>query len=328
MRTPRERDAQEGFGEVNNVSIVIVSHNNRVLLEQTLRSLANLKVSVEIVVVDNASSDGTRQMLNQRFSGITTLFNDDNVGFAAANNQGIKAVHGDYILLLNPDTEILEDKIAELIRFMEAHPKAAVVGCRLLFPDGTFQSSAGKFPTVREAFFDAIFLRSLFTAESSSAKEQQQVDWVMGAFFLVRQEAFTTLGLLDEQFFTYSEEMDFCYRARQQGLEVWYVPAMEVIHHWQGVSAFNRRSTSWVFGSRLMFLEKHYHGIQKGVIRFLMYIGMTVRVPAYFIAGLFRINPQLFKKAGYSFLAVRDALAGRFRYQAGAASHFPWTSFS
>ncbi len=228
-----------------DLSIVIVNWNVRDLLRRCLMSALSPQAeqtppcdSVEIIVVDNASTDGSVDMLQAEFPQLTLVANADNRGFPAANNQGIAAAQGRYVLALNPDTEILGDALATLVRYMDAHPDVGIVGPQLLNPDGSVQSSRRRFPTLPILFLESTWLAALAPRALRRYYFLDQpdditldVDWITGAAMLARREAVQQVGGMDEGFFMYSEELDWCRRVKAAGWRVVYHPAAQIIHY-------------------------------------------------------------------------------------------------
>ena len=229
-----------------DLSIVIVSWNVRDLLRHCLQSVVTdaqpspddgvFRIGdweVEILVVDNASTDGSSEMVHDEFPRVHLIANNENRGFTAANNQGLTLSQGRYLLLLNPDTEIVGDALAAMIGYAQANGEVGALGPRLLNPDGSPQSSRRRFPTfstalvestvVQEWWDDNRILRRYYMADTQN-DAIQRVDWVMGACLLVRREAYEQVGGLDEGFFMYSEELDWCRRIKSAGWEICFNP--------------------------------------------------------------------------------------------------------
>jgi len=228
-----------------DISVVIVSWNVSDLLRNCLKSIhrdlsGGDGYAVEVFVVDNASTDGTANVVRAEFPWVHLIENDQNVGFTRANNQALPLTSGRYILLLNPDTEVLHGAIRALASYMDSHPDVAVVGPRLQFPDGRVQSSRRRFPryatgfiesTVLQRYFpDHRLLREYYIADVPD-DQLQEVDWVVGACMLVRRGSLGTDGLFDERYFMYSEELDLCYRLKKDGWKVVYNPDATVVHY-------------------------------------------------------------------------------------------------
>jgi len=193
----------------------------------------------EVIVVDNASTDGSVEMVREEFSDVHLIANAQNRGFPAANNQGVAVAQGRYVLLLNPDTEVLGDALVTMVAFADAHPDVGVLGPQLLDPDGSVQSSRRRFPTLLTAFFESTWLQPYaprrllerYYALDRSDDATQDVDWVKGAALMARREAVEQVGPMDEGFFMYSEELDWCRRFREAGWRVVYLPSARIIHH-------------------------------------------------------------------------------------------------
>jgi GT2 family glycosyltransferase len=233
-------------------SIVIVSWNVRGLLRACLHSIeADSGVSLakdtdhgpgttEVIVVDNASTDGSAAMVRAEFPGVRLLAEATNLGFTGGNNRGIAASRGRRVLLLNPDTEVRPGTLAALGGYLDQHPKVGLVGPRLLNTDGTPQSSRRRFPTPATALVESTPLQALlptwpalrrYYVLDRSDDEAQEVDWVTGAAMLARREALLQIGGFDPGYFMYSEELDLCRRLRRAGWRIGYEPAAVVVHH-------------------------------------------------------------------------------------------------
>lgn len=230
-----------GYMIVCDVSIVIVSWNTRELLAACLDSVAaevgRAGLAVETFVVDNASADGSPEMVSGRFPWVRLLLNEQNVGFAQGNNQAIKQATGRYILLLNPDTELKPGSLSQLHGFLESRPEAGMVGPRLLNGDGSLQPSCFKAPTLLREFWLLFHLDALLPAVSGYPVEKWAVDVsrpvevLKGACVLLRRPIVAQIGLLNTAYFMYSEEVDLCYRIRQAGWQLHWLPQAQVIHY-------------------------------------------------------------------------------------------------
>jgi GT2 family glycosyltransferase len=227
-----------------DLSVIIVSWNVRDLLRRCLVSLSAeppeaSHLQTEIVVVDNGSTDGSVELVRDEFPRVTLIANPDNIGFAAGNNQGIGVAQGRYLLLLNPDTEAIGDALSRLVQYLDTHPDVGLVGPQLLHTDGQIQSSRRRFPTAATFFFESTWLTPL--APSSILRRYYvldqpddavlDVDWVTGAAMLTRREVVVQVGGMDESFFMYSEELDWCRRIKAAGWRVVYCPAAQIVHH-------------------------------------------------------------------------------------------------
>jgi GT2 family glycosyltransferase len=224
-----------------DLSVVVVSWNVRDLLRQCLHSVqASLPPGgVELIVVDNGSTDGSVDTLRREFPAVKLIANERNKGFPAANNQGLEISTGRYVLLLNPDTEVLGDSLADMLAFADSHSDVGMVGPKLLNSDGSIQSSRRRFPTWTTALFESTWLQSRaprrlleqYYVLDRSDDEVQDVDWIYGAAMLVRRAAFEQVGPMDEGYFMYSEELDWCRRLRDAGWRVVYLPTARIVHH-------------------------------------------------------------------------------------------------
>jgi N-acetylglucosaminyl-diphospho-decaprenol L-rhamnosyltransferase len=267
---------------VPQLTVIIVNWNVRELLRACLRSvLSQLGEAGEVVVVDNASGDGSADMLRAEFPQVRLMANAQNVGFGAANNQALVESDAPFVLFLNPDTEVRPEAIGRLLAFMQDRPRVACAGPRLLNPDGSTQSSRRAFPGVATAFVESTILQRWFGGLKALARfyraaqadnQPQPVDWLVGACLLMRRSALDQVGFFDERFFMYSEEMDLCYRLRQAGWEVWYVPAAEVVHHEAASSSQDlfRRNVNF-HESRYRFFRKHHGAAPALALRWFVF---------------------------------------------------------
>jgi hypothetical protein len=228
-----------------DLSIIIVSWNVRDLLQRCLDSILEKPDFYEkpgfwqVIVVDNGSTDGSVEMVRTEFPDVHLIANEDNRGFPAANNQGITVAQGRYVLLLNPDTEVVADALATMVAFADDHPDVGMIGPQLLNPDGSVQSSRRRFPTLATAFFESTWLEPYaprrlldrYYIRDRPYDAIQDVDWITGAAMLARREAIDEVGLMDEGYFMYSEELDWCRRFQEAGWRVVYLPTAQIIHH-------------------------------------------------------------------------------------------------
>lgn len=222
-----------------DLSVIIVSWNVRDLLRACLASVQR-KREIEVIVVDNASADGSVGMVEAEFPWVRLVANADNRGFTAANNQGLTLSRGRYVLFLNPDTEVVGDALATMITYMDAHPEVGALGPQLRYADGSLQPSRRRFPTFITALFestplawhwpDNTWARHYRIADRPD-DEIQQVDWVVGAALLVRRQALDQVGGFDEGYFMYSEELDLCRRIKAAGWQIVYLPTAQIVHH-------------------------------------------------------------------------------------------------
>ncbi len=282
-----------------DASIIVVSWNTRDILRDCLRSVyaETRDVSFEVIVIDNASSDGSADMVRREFPQAVLVANPDNRGFAAANNQGIDRATGRYLLLLNPDTIVLEGAIDKAIAFADHQPEAAVVGCRVLNADRTLQRSCFKFPSALNLFLlatylDRLFPRSRFFGRDRmtwwDSNDSRPVDVVSGCFMLVRREAIDQVGKLDESYFIYCEETDWCYRFGRAGWKVLYMPDAEIIHLGGSSSSQVRLPMRLqLSASILLFIKRHRGWLAYILASMAVSLFFTIRVPFWLLkAGL------------------------------------------
>jgi hypothetical protein len=257
------------------LSIIIVNFNTKEITKACLDSIRKWSEGAawEIIVVDNGSTDGSREML-KKFTDITLLLNKKNLGFAKANNCGIKIAKGKYILLLNSDTEIRQDSIQTMLRFMDGHLAAGASTCRLDLVSGAMDPACHRgFPTPWVSFTYMVGLEKLFPSSSIFARYHMgyknmtiphQVDCISGAFFMARREAVSDVGLLDEDYFMYAEDIDWAYRFKAHGWEVWFNPEASVLHKKKQSGRSNllrsRAVTTEIYFHTYnwLFFKKHY----------------------------------------------------------------------
>ena len=282
-----------------DLSIIIVNYNVRPFLENSLVSAGKAMegIPAEIFVVDNASDDGSVEMVRERFPDVRLIVNAANRGFAAGNNSAIPQCRGKYILLLNPDTLVQEDTFRVMVRFLDEHPEVGLAGCKILNPDGTLQLACRRsFPTPPVALsrilgLSALFPRSRFFGKYNLTYLDQdksyEVDAVSGSFMMFRRGLVDQIGLLDEQFFMYGEDLDWCYRIKQAGWKIWYSPETQIIHY-KGESA--RRTeideVKLFYEAMRLFVRKH---LKQGVLaNALLGAGIALREWIAFLGKIAR----------------------------------------
>lgn len=227
--------------QLPDLSIIIVSWNVRGLLQACLHSIDSQRhgLDVEVIVVDGASADGSPAMVREAFPWVKLIACDENVGFPRGNNLGLAAANGRFLLLLNPDTEIIQDALPVMVNYLLQHQDVGLVGPQLLNSDGSLQSSRRRFPTLTTALFESTWLESVapqrilrhYYAQDLPDDAAADVDWVTGACMLIRREIYNVIGGMDEAYFMYSEELDWCRRIKDAGWRVVYYPGAQVLHH-------------------------------------------------------------------------------------------------
>lgn len=225
-----------------SVSVIVVNYNTLSLTKMCLESIYRFteNITFEVMVVDNASRDNSADVLKKEFPGVTFILNKHNLGFAKANNQGIKVAKGEWIFLLNSDAYLIENSIKKLVTAIKDRGDVGAVSCRIQNSDGSLQQSLGFFPTIGRTiswmfFLDDLpligkLLRSFHIRENSFYTTQQSVDWVTGACFLAKKSVLKQAGLFDESIFMYGEDVELCYKIKQLGKSVLYLPVTKVVH--------------------------------------------------------------------------------------------------
>jgi GT2 family glycosyltransferase len=277
-----------------------VSWNAKAVLRNCLKSIYEHagKVEIEVIVVDNNSNDGSARMVAEEYPQVQLISNKSNLGFAAANNQGIPNAKGKYVLLLNPDTIILNNTISKTVAFADSHPRAAVVGCQVINHDKSLQPSCFMFPSLLNMFLSATFLYKILPKSRFFGRylmswwdhaSSRQVEVVSGCFMLVRREALNQVGMMDERFFMYTEEADWCYRFKKAGWQIWYSPGAQVIHL-VGESSRKRSGISALplHGSLIKFMAKHHPPVKVAIFCCLVSFYFGVRAPIWALAAILR----------------------------------------
>ena len=275
---------------MTDISIIFVSWNCWAYLEDCLKTLLSQtsRCTTRIVVVDNGSTDGTPALLKARYPSVTVVENRENLGFAAANNQAMRIVRSRYVLLLNPDTVVKPGALDALVEFMDANPDAWVVGPMMMNADGTLQRTGVRFPNNWNIFSEALFLDRLVPSSRVFGRHKElyadpeaarQVDYVQGACLMVRSKVTEDLGGMDEQFFMYFEETDWCYRMKMAGGQVWYCPSAKVIHFGGGELAhYDERRLVHYHRGLLLFYKKYYSMRKRVVLRFILFLRTCIRI--------------------------------------------------
>jgi GT2 family glycosyltransferase len=272
--------------EPPELSIIIVNWNTRDLLRDCLNSVyaETKETSFEVLVMDNASSDGSAEMVTREFPQVRLIENEENLGFARANNQAIRQCRGDYILLLNPDTVVLSGALDKMVAFMRAHPDIAASGPMILNADGSPQPSAFRnfHPAgsctdflLKEAVATyplRLLISKLGKRETYNSPHPQQVAWVCGACMMMARAAVDRVGLLDEQYFLYAEEADWFYRLKRVGGKAYFIPEARIIHY-QGRSLKQTDAPlKYFYQSKYVFIKEHHTKVQAYLFRIMFAI--------------------------------------------------------
>jgi GT2 family glycosyltransferase len=259
-----------------DLSVIIVSFNVKKLLRDCLKSTwremkRNRELKMEAIVIDNASRDGSARMVRHEFPQVILIENKKNLGFARAVNQGIKKAKGKYLLLLNPDTITKEGALKIMVDFVQTHPLAGVVGGRLFDPDGSLQGSCYRLPGIRRAIQEWwLGKEGISEKYTPKGKEPTEVEAVVGGAFLIPQKVIKKIGLFDERYFIYFEDLDFCRRARRAGFKVYYLPKAQFVHyHGASGRAIPGKTQRWLIES-----SQVYHGkIKYYLLTLIIWLG-------------------------------------------------------
>ena len=250
-----------------DLSIIVITYNSRVPIERCLASLEAHEpfCAHETIVIDNASGDGTAEAVAKRFPRVRVVANGENIGYSRAVNQGIRLSSGRAILIINPDIIVREGSIDRLMEFMDAHPDAGIAGSKLVYPDGRLQHSCRSFYTVSALLYRRTLLGKLFPRAKPLREHlmldydhetPRAVDWLIGACMLVRREALAMVGAMDERFFLYFEDIDWCYRMKNHGWSVYYVPSSVMVHTYERSSARSILHKPFLF--HMLSLMRYY----------------------------------------------------------------------
>ncbi len=276
-----------------DISIIIVSYNTERLLKECIESIIkNTKgIKYEIIVVDNNSNDGSVSVAKKL--KVKVIKNRQNMGFTKGNNQGIEVAKGEYILLLNSDTLISDNTLGEVVNYMKVHPEVGIATCALKNSDGSLQGTGGYFPTLLRVFswmtiagvpFVDLIIKPFHPMHEKSFlrgdgfyKKERDLDWVTGAFLLGRKKVFGESGGLDEDYFMYGEDVDFCFKAKEKGWKVKYLPKFSIIHY-GGASSTREFPLLSEYKGIKIFYKKHYPEWQYPILRILLKVGSLIRM--------------------------------------------------
>lgn len=293
------------------LSIIIVTYNSEKLIKPCLDSIFKTITGLdfEIIIIDNNSQDQTVSLIEKKFPQVHLIQNKENVGFAQAVNQGIRKAQGNFILLLNPDMRVLDRAVNKSLEFLIKNSQVGILGCQLLYPDGKIQTSFGRFPSLLTEFLQATFLYKVLPfgrfipynfLTRRRFKKTHQVDWLGGGFMMIKKEVIEKIGFLDENYFLYLEDIDFCFRAKKAGFKIYYFPEAKVIHYHM-VSTQKDPSQAIINEAKslLYYFKKYNKNIV--LLKFLIRLRLNLGVLGYFLLKLFnkRFKElfEVFKKA-------------------------------
>ncbi|MFV1917129.1 MAG: glycosyltransferase family 2 protein [Patescibacteria group bacterium] len=284
-----------------DLSVITVSHNIKKMLKECLGSVYKKggDILLEVFVYDQSSTDGSAEMVSKNFPQVILLRDRKNIGFGSSNNVAMKKARGRYVLLLNPDTKIIQKNIfKEMIDWMDKNPKVGITSCALVNPNKTLQGSGGYFPTLFRVLAWMFFLDDIpiidrlikpyhplhawspiYKGENYFKRTRKQ-DWVTGAFFLIRKEVINDIGYFDKDYFAYVEEVDYCYRAAKSGWEVWYLPKWKTIHYGQ-VTAGSEFALVNEMKNLKLFYKKHYPSWKLPILTLLIKAGTLLRMGVF-----------------------------------------------
>ena len=285
-------------------SVIIVTYNSAGWIRDCIASVLAQKADcrrLEVIVVDNASSDGSASIVRREFPEVVLALNEQNVGFAAAVNRGAAEAQCEKLLLLNPDASLRSGFFSHLNNFFEGHPELAIVGCALYASDGSRQVSSWKTPGLWTALLEAALPHELslplVTVHPNSTGE---VETVSGACMTVGRSEFDRLGRFDERFFMYYEDFDLCIRARAQGIQTFYCLEADAVHHVRkSTEAAGEMFFLYVYESKLRILEKHESPAGYLLAKLIILAGIAIRIPAYALAGTVLSKQELLQLSKY-----------------------------
>lgn len=302
-----------------DLSIIVVNYNTKELLRQTIQSIIDTAgepcknnnevesfmykpgqpLQYEIFVSDNGSKDGSIEMIKECFKEVKLIENNANIGFAKANNIAIKQSTGRYVLILNSDTVIKEHCLQKCIAYMDKHKDIGTLGCKLLLTDGNLDRACKRgYPTPEASLYYMLKLHKLFPQSKKfgayqlnylSDDEINEVDSLVGAFMIVSKEVCDKVGLLDETFFMYGEDIDWCYRIKEAGFKVVYYPKAFIIHHKRASSKKKRIKTIYEFHRAMyIFYNKHYKKKYNILVTGAVYLGIALKLILTYMVNIFK----------------------------------------
>jgi N-acetylglucosaminyl-diphospho-decaprenol L-rhamnosyltransferase len=306
-----------------DLSIIIVSWNVADYLARCLDSIlaSNLAINeaggarrgMEIIIVDSASQDNTVELLRERYPQVHLYAQAENVGFTKGNNIGLRAARGKYILLLNPDTEIIGDALLAMMEYLEAHPEVGVLGPHTLNTDGSHQSTRRRFPSLVTAYFESTWLQPYapnalldrYYVRDAEDNATVEVDWVQGSAILMRREVYEQVGGLDEGYIMFSEELDWCRRAKDAGWHIAYLGSAHVTHH-GGKSSDQVTSRKHIHfqESKLRYLRKHHGYATASFFRLFLLASYELQIAIETIKAMLGSQPKMRKERAAAYREV------------------------
>jgi GT2 family glycosyltransferase len=276
-----------------DLSVIILNYNTKEHLRKCLNSIRQTKTAfqIEIIVADNGSQDGSLGMVKQDFPEVKIVDNNANLGFAKGNNLAIKQASGKYILLLNSDTTVDARTFDETIRYLDAHPQVGALGAKVLLPDGQLDKACRRrFPNPANSFLRLFGLRKFSNYNIAGDIDQEaEVDAIMGAYMAVPRLVINQVGLLDEQYFMYGEDLDWCWRIKHAGYKVVYYPKSVITHYKYGSSkTIPFKVIGWAHDAMKIFYRKFYAPKHSWLFNQVIYLGINLRMYLVMLVNLFR----------------------------------------
>lgn len=284
-----------------DLSVIIVNWNTKKLLADCLASIYkyNKDLNFEVIVVDNGSKDGSQAMMKKKFPQVNLILNKDNLGFAKANNQGIKAAKGEYLLLLNSDTYLIENSLQKLVKKAKSIENLGALGPLLVNADKSIQQSVGFLPHLPQVFYWMSFLDDLplgkflkpyHVDHDSFYKSQQEVDWLTGAAILIPSVVIKKVGPLDESIFMYGEDVELCARIKKSKYEIIYSPITKIVHIGRGSSGkISKNAFIGEFRGVIHFYKKYKNPQLLQILHIFLKIGALARIIIFSLLGRFQL---------------------------------------
>ncbi len=308
-----------------DISIIVVNWNTVDMLRDCLTSVVqNLDdLDAEVIVIDNASSDGSQEMVGREFQNVVLIKNKENVGFAAANNQGFRIAKGEYVLLLNSDTIVHGDVLKQSVNYLVEHKSVGAMGCRVLNTDGSVQLTCSEFPTLTNLLVMSSGLWKLksprwfgkYLMTDWQRDSERSVEVISGCYLLLRQEVIREVGPLDEHFFFFGEETDWCYRIRSADWQLMFAPVGEITHHGGGsVKKLNHKRDLLLTNSKVKLHRKHGGLVAASVCWLILAFFNATRAVFWTLRNMVSSSPVTKERALHFrrvFLALGNAWSGR-----------------